>query len=174
MHHSAFFQDPSGNVIFYKDDGDEKGVINHYRYQDGQFVPLVIDGIPVDNYLVLTDREGGLWFGGGNALRRYKDGVINNFDLREFGNGNTNRRAYEDREGSIWIGYTDEQKNSLLRIKDGRVDYIQPTPAPVSYFFEDAEGNLWVSLFNNGVYRIARNAITARRGRQTACLNLCC
>ena len=156
---SGFFQDPSGNVIFYAGDPDDKR-LKHYRYQTGKFVPLTIQGLPGDSYLVLTDREGGLWFGGGNALRRYKDGVIKTFDLREVGNGDTNRRAYEDREGGIWIGYTDRQKNILLRIKDGRIDYVRPTPAPVTYFSEDAEGDLWVSLFNNGVYRIATNAIT--------------
>ena len=158
---SGFFQDPSGNVIFYAVDPDDKRLTKHYRYQNGKFAPLAIEGLPVESYLVLTDREGGLWFGGGNALRRYKDGVIKTVDLREVGSGDTNRRAYEDREGSIWIGYTDTQKNVLLRIKGGRIDYIRPTPAAVTYFAEDAEGNLWVSLFNNGVYQIANNVITA-------------
>ncbi len=155
---SGFFQDPSGNVIFYAwDDKHTK----HYRHQNGTFVPFSIEGLPVDSYLVLTDREGGLWFGGGNALRRYKDGVIKTFDLRELGNGDTNRRAYEDREGNIWIGYTDDQKNTLLRIKHGSVESVRSTPAPATYFSEDGEGNVWVSFLNNGVYRITKKVITA-------------
>ena len=111
---SAFFQDPSGNVIFYAGDSDDKRLTKHYRYQNGKFVPLAIEGLPADSYLVLTDREGGLWFGGGNTLRRYKDGIIKTIDLREVGDGDTNRRAYEDREGRIWIGYTDRKKISCL------------------------------------------------------------
>jgi signal transduction histidine kinase/ligand-binding sensor domain-containing protein len=158
---SAFFQDPSGHVIFYAGESDDKRLTKHYRYQNGKFVPLTIEGLPADSYLVLTDREGGLWFGGGNALRHYQDGVIKIFDLREVGNGDTNRRAYEDRLGGVWIGYTDTQKNFLLRIKDGRIDYRRSMSTPITYFSEDAEGNLWVSVLNNGIYRIARRVITA-------------
>ena len=158
---SGFFQDPSGKVIFYKSDRDDRRLNRHYRYHDGQFVPLAIDGIPADSYLVLTDREGGLWFGGGNTLRRYKDGAITSFDLRGLGNGNTNRSAYQDRQGSIWMGYTDEQKNLLLRMREGRIDRIRSIPAPVSNFSEDSRGHLWVSLWNNGVYRMDGKSLTA-------------
>ena len=161
---SAFFLDPSGSIIFYVDYKDylsQKRLTKHFRYQGGKFVPLAIEGLPLDSYLVLTDREGGLWFGGGNTLRRYKDGAIKSYDLREIGNGDTDRRAYQDHEGSIWIGYTDRQKNSLLRIKDGRIVHFRLTSGPVTYFSDDAKGNLWVSLFNNGVYRINTKSVIA-------------
>ena len=158
---SSFFRDPTGRVIFYKGAGDEKSPTQHYRYQDGQFVPLVLAGIPANSYLVLTDREDGLWFGGEKTLRRYQDGQIRSFDLG-FSAGATNRRAYQDRQGSIWIGYSERPKQFLLRIKDGRVSrFPLPSATPVMDFSEDARGNLWVSLWNNGVYRIDSKSVTA-------------
>jgi signal transduction histidine kinase/streptogramin lyase len=33
--------------------------------------------------------------------------------------------------------------------------------APITYFSEDARGDLWVSLFNNGIYRIDRKSVIA-------------
>jgi hypothetical protein len=33
--------------------------------------------------------------------------------------------------------------------------------APVTGFSEDARGDLWVSLFNNGIYRIVRKSVVA-------------
>ena len=162
---SSFFRDPAGRVIFYKAPGDERSLTQHYRYQDGKFVPFAIEGIPANSYLVLTDREDGLWFGGEKTLRRYKDGQIRSFDLG-FSTGATNRRAYEDRQGNIWIGYNEGQRPFLLRIKDGtirrfRLPFAADTDAPVTDFSEDARGNLWLSLWNNGVYRIDSKSVTA-------------
>ncbi len=49
---SAFFRDPSGRVIFYKAYSDGESLTQHYRYQEGKFVPLAIQEIPADSYLV--------------------------------------------------------------------------------------------------------------------------
>jgi len=157
---SSFFRDPSGRVIFYKGYDNEKSLTQHYRYMDGKFVPLAIEGVPADSYLVLTDREDGLWFGGEKTLRRYKDGQVRSFDLG-FSTGATNRRAYEDRQGSIWIGYAEGKKQFLINIKDGRINRFPLPSGPVTDFSEDARGNLWITLFNNGVYRIDKESVTA-------------
>lgn len=162
---SHFFDDPSGSVIFYvehKDYRDEKSTYKHFHYQDGKFVPLEIEGLSEDSFLVLTDREGGLWFASGKALRRFKDGTIKDFDLSRYSTGEINRVAYEDRQGSIWLGYTQDPKQFLLKIRDGRVESFQSPPlAPVSSFAEDSRGNLWISLFNNGIYRIDQKSVIA-------------
>ncbi len=101
-----------------------------------------------------------MWFGGERTLRRYKDGETKSFELG-FSAGFTNRRAYEDRQGSIWIGYTEGQKQFLLRITNGRVNRVSLPFAPVTDFSEGAQGDLWVSLFNNGIYRIDKKSVIA-------------
>jgi ligand-binding sensor domain-containing protein len=81
---SAFFNDPSGSVIFYvyyRRYLDNRSSYKHYRFHNGKFVPLTIEGIPENSYLILADREGGLWFADGHELRLYKGGKIKAFDF---------------------------------------------------------------------------------------------
>lgn len=161
---SAFFDNPLGSVIFfveYTHYPDQKSLYKHYRYQNREFVPLTIEGLSEDSYLILTDRDGGLWFAGEKGLRRYKDRKLEIFDLGGFSAGEIYKTVYEDRQGSIWLGYTDQQKQFLLRIKDGRVESFPSPLAPVSDFAEDSRGNLWISLFRNGIYRIDQRWVAA-------------
>lgn len=157
---SRIFDDPNGGIIFYigyKTYSDKKRY-EHFRYQDGQLVPLRIEGLPDDNYLVLSSREGGLWFAGEGVIRRFNDGHLTVLDLGMLGTGEINKMAYEDRQGAIWLGYSG-QSQLLLRLKDGKVERNQKPPSPVSSFAEDPEGNLWISLLNNGVYRVDHGAV---------------
>src|SRR5215510_5323817 len=111
---SPFFDDPSGGVIFYVNH-------KHYHYKDGKFVPLQIEGLSENSVIVMTDREGGLWFSDAKEFRRIKDGNIKTYDLGGFSTGEVFKAAYEDRQGVIWLGFADEQKQSLLRIKNDRI-----------------------------------------------------
>ena len=82
---SRFFADPDGSVIFsanHRNHRDGTDSYRHYRYKDGRFVPLVIEGVTEHDYLVLSDKAGGLWFAGGQRLRRFKNGVTRTYDFR--------------------------------------------------------------------------------------------
>src|SRR5262249_29991136 len=105
---SPFLNDPNGGVIFdinYKYHGYKQ-----YCYRDGKFVPLNIAGMSENSRLVLTDREGGLWFSGEKRLRRIKDGNITEYDFSEFYAGETYKTAYEDSHGSVWLSYADSDR----------------------------------------------------------------
>jgi signal transduction histidine kinase/ligand-binding sensor domain-containing protein len=151
---SPFFDDPSGGVIFYVNH-------QHFHYQDGKFIPLTISGIAEESDLVLADNEGGLWFSGVGRLQCIRDGNIKTYDLRRFSTGDTYKMAYEDRQGSIWLAYAEDQKQSLLRIKNDRVQSFPMPPAPVSHFAEDMAGNLWLSVYTKGLYRIEPKSVAA-------------
>jgi PAS domain S-box-containing protein len=159
---SRFFDAPSGGVIFYvgqKTYSDKKRY-EHLHYRNGKLVPLEIEGLAEGSYLVLTDREGGLWFAGDGVLQRFKDGTMTSVDLGELGDGEFSRIAYEDHQGSVWVGHWGTNP-LLLRIADRRVDRFPLPRAPVSSFVEDARGNLWISLLDHGVYRVDRSAVAA-------------
>ena len=161
---SRLFDHPSGGIIFYvshKTYSDKKRY-EHLHYRNGQLVPMRIEGLSEDSYLVLTDKDGGLWFAGEGVLRRFKGGKLTDFDLADLGTGEISRIAYEDRQGSIWLGYSG-QSQLLLKITDDRVDRFHLPLAPVSNFAEDPQGNLWISLLNNGVYRVEHSAVMADR-----------
>lgn len=151
---SVFFDDTAGGVIL--------NISRHlYVFQNGRFIPFILKGLPADCSLVLTDRDGGLWFSGNDSIYLFKDGNLKTFSLKGFFNGTDYQVAFLDRQGSFWAGFftTDGNKYSLLRIKDERVQQIQLPKQPVSHFAEDAEGNLWLSIYLKGIYRIDKAAV---------------
>ncbi len=157
---SPFFNDSSGGVIFYI--GRDPFRYVHYRYLDGKFVPLKIEGLSEYSHLVWADRRGGLWFTSEKALQRFADRDLKTYDLSRFSTGDTYKVAYEDRQGGIWLACADGQKKQfLLRIRNERVQSIQLPPMPVSHFAEDLAGNLVLSVFQKGIYRIDKKFLTA-------------
>ena len=154
---SRFFADPGGDVIFTatrRNRGGGTASFAHYRYKDGRFLPLAIEGVTEHDYLVLSDKDGGLWFADGQRLRRFKDGVTHTYDFSGLGGGTINNVAYEDRHGNVWLGYTGVGRQLLVRIRNGRIQSVPVPLTPLADVAEDPQGRLWVSLFNNGIYRI--------------------
>jgi ligand-binding sensor domain-containing protein len=159
---SRFFADPDGNVIFsanQRNRRDGTASYTHYRYKDGRFVPMDIEGVTHQDYLVLSDKDGGLWFADGQRLRRFKNGVTRTYDLSGFGAGSFNNVAYQDRDGNLWLGYTGVGRQLLVRISNSRIQSFPAPRAPLADVAEDSQGQLWVSLFNRGIYRIRRDAV---------------
>jgi signal transduction histidine kinase/ligand-binding sensor domain-containing protein len=159
---SRFFADPGGDVIFnatYRNHRDGTASYKLYRYKDGQFVPVAIEGVIEQDYLVLSDKEGGLWFADGQRLRRFKNGVTQTYDFSGFGAGSLNHVAYEDQHGNLWLGYTGVNRQLLIRISNGRIQSFPAPLAPLADVSEDSQGHLWVSLFNMGIYRVRRDAV---------------
>jgi ligand-binding sensor domain-containing protein/signal transduction histidine kinase len=158
---SPFFNDPAGSVIFHIH--YDQHHYQHYRYRDGNFVPFKVEGLAEDSLLVLVDREGGLWFADERGFRLVKDGEIKNYDFGEMGSAGTYKIAYEDGQGGIWLGYANEQtrKQSLHRVKNGRLQSFQLPLAPVSHFTEDRSGNLLFSVYTKGIYRIDKESLAA-------------
>ena len=161
---SRFMGGPGGNVAFHakqRSFRDGRGSYLHYHYQGGAFVPLLINGIAEDNYLILTDKKGGLWFASGQRLQRVHAGQTSSYDLSRFGTGEINTFAYEDRHGSLWFGYTGHDRQLLLRIKNGIVTSSDAPFASLGAAAEDSQGNLWLSFFNHGIYRMHQESVVA-------------
>jgi ligand-binding sensor domain-containing protein len=159
---SRFFADPGGDVIFnatYRNHRDGTASYKLYGYKDGHFVPVAIEGVTERDYLVLSDKEGGLWFADGQRLRRFQNGVTQTYDFSGFGVGSLNRVAYEDQHGNLWLGYTGVNRQLLIRISNGRIRSFPAPLAPLADVAEDSQGQLWVSLFNMGIYRVRRDAV---------------
>jgi ligand-binding sensor domain-containing protein/signal transduction histidine kinase len=158
---SPFFNDPAGGVIFHVH--YDQHHYQHYRYQDGNFVPFKVEGLSEGSLLVLVDRGGGLWFAAEKGFRLVKVGKIKNYDFGEFGTVGTYKTAYEDGQGGIWLGYANEQRRiqSLQRVKNGSLQSFKLPSAPVSHFAEDLSGNLLLSVYTKGIYRIDKESLAA-------------
>lgn len=152
---SPFFDDAAGGVILN---------ISHrpYKFQNGKFVPLNINDLPADSPVILTDREG-LWFSGNDTVYSFKNGNLKTISLKGFFNGKDYHVAYMDSYGSVWVGFfeTLDNKHSLLRIKGDVVQQIHLPGESVSHFAEDAQGNLWLSIYSKGIYSIDKSAVIA-------------
>lgn len=151
---SPFFDDQTGGVIFYNNR-------QNYRFNNGKFVPVKIEGLPEDSAIVLADRDGGLWFKTEAKIHRVKDGKFKTYQLDGFSRGEIYTTAYEDRQGGVWLSYVGENNQSLLRIKNDQVQSIQFSASDVSRFVEDLAGNLWLSVYKKGIYRIDTSAVAA-------------
>jgi len=153
---SRFFEDPSGGVILN---------IDHRPYwlQNGKFAPLIIENLPADSPYILTDREGGMWFRGSDSIYLFKNDELKTFSLVGFFNGKDYYVAFEDSKGRFWFGsfQTIGGFQSLLRLKDGRFQEVRLPDDPVDNFAEDADGNLWLSIYGRGIYRIDREEVIA-------------
>ncbi len=151
---SAFFDDAAGGVILN---------INSrpYQYRTGKFAPFRQDGLPPDSQIILTDSAGGLWLSGADKVCSFKNGILKTYLLGGIFNGKSYQVAHQDRQGNLWVGFFANDKQSLVRIKDGQVQEVRLPGQAVSHFAEDAQGNLWLSIYRTGIYRIDRAAVMA-------------
>ena len=110
----------------------------------------VSDGLPSTGiYDILQDREGNLWFGGGDRLSRYDGEEFLIFTTEDGLAGNGVRAILEDREGNLWfgtgggVGRYDGEEFVTFTTEDGLAGNR------VRAMLEDREGNLW---FGTGAY----------------------
>jgi signal transduction histidine kinase/ligand-binding sensor domain-containing protein len=153
---SPFFDDAAGGVVIN---------INRrpYQFQTGKFVPFSIKNLPPNNALIFTDREGELWFSGDDNVYSFKNGNLKTYSVAGFHTGTDYQVAYKDRHGGFWVAFfaTLDNKHSLLRIKDEQVREVRLPGESVSHFAEDEQGNLWLSIYSKGIFKIARTVVIA-------------
>lgn len=151
---SRFFDDGAGGVVINRDR-------QPYRFQNGRFVPFMIPGMPPNSPAILTDRQEGLWFSGDDVLYSFRNNELSIQSIAGKFNEKDYLVGYEDSRGNVWAGFFANDRWSLLRIRDGRVSEIALPQDPVNHFAEDAQGNLWVSIYTKGIYRIDQATVSA-------------
>jgi ligand-binding sensor domain-containing protein len=156
---SRFFDDGSGNVVINRDR-------RPYQYQSGRFVPLRINGVEEDSPAIASGQRSGLWFAGKDVLYSYRDNDLKTQSIAGHFNEKDYLFGYEDRQGGVWTSFFTSDHWSLLRTRDGWVTEIPSEP--VNQMAEDPQGNLWVSVYRKGLYRIDRSFLAADHVPPTA------
>lgn len=153
---SPFFDDAAGGVVIN---------INRqpYQFNSGKFVPFSIKNLPLGSPLIFTDSQSGFWFNGTDHIYSLNNENLKSYSLVGFHHGKDYEVAYKDQHGSFWVGFfeTDGNKHSLLRIKDELIQEVRLPGESVSHLAEDAQGNLWLSIYSKGIFRIDRTALIA-------------
>ena len=102
---------------------------------------------------VLKDSHGNTWYCTVLGVAREKDGRIEK--LATYApNKHAAFRAYEDRQGTVWIG----KEEGLFRATDTGLELVV-SGIKVRSFFSDRDGQLWVGTNGDGLYRFKERAI---------------
>ncbi|MCC6724292.1 MAG: histidine kinase, partial [Saprospiraceae bacterium] len=140
-----FFDVPYSTMVKLKKGLKEGNAVDHDFFSKYRHVSIT----QVGNRVLYVYREG--------LLLLESDGV----NFKEVGRelGNFFATGFSDRKGRLWVRLSetgircyDHQKDGLTKPKE----YMKGKK--VSSLYEDKEGNLWFTTFNDGVYVLPKNA----------------
>ena len=92
--------------------------------------------------------DGDLWFGGYGGLYRWRSGVLSHFKVE----APAVASIYQDREGTLWIGGSMEDRpGGLYRFREGKSDQI-PGISGVRNIIGGRDGDFWVAAIEGLFY----------------------
>ena len=103
---------------------------------------------------MFQSEDGYMWLGTTHGLLRYDGLDFRHFHRPDTTTSNTVTAIFQDRSGTMWIGYQDGQVwllqpgSSLLpwTVEEGWPD------VPISGFAQDAKGYIWIATYGEGMY----------------------
>ncbi len=117
-----------------------------WRWKPGppKFFPIA--GLAQRTYALLENDDGGILIARRDGITKLKNGSFEPYSPAA-GLQFPSYRLFRDRNGSVWVGAVIDR--GLLHIHQGKTDVFTQADGlsgnNVSSFFEDREGNVWVS-----------------------------
>ena len=133
----AVFQDREGRIWL---GGDSLYWFDGHRFHS-------IPGVK-DMRAIAQTSDGDLWFGGYSGLYRWRSGVLSHFKVE----APAVESIYQDREGTLWIGGSmEERPGGLYRFGEGKLDRI-PGISGVHNIIGGRDGGFWVAAIEGLFY----------------------
>lgn len=125
------------------------------RFKDGRFTTYDVSATGI--YCIFKDREGTIWVGTANGLRRLTRQFISSYSTSHGLLSNEVYPILQTRNGDIWVG----SPGGLSRFRDGKFKSIllPRSRSNVQALGEDNSGNLWIGIvngllrFKNGTFK---------------------
>jgi signal transduction histidine kinase/ligand-binding sensor domain-containing protein len=127
---------------------------------------------------VAQDQQGGLWVGYWNGLSRREPGASDFTEVPLPGDPAATAqilKIYPDRTGAVWIGTQNDglfrwdpatgggSEPTVIRFPQDSNDPKSPGVRPVTPYYEDADGTLWLGSIDDGLVRFDRDSQTFTR-----------
>jgi signal transduction histidine kinase/streptogramin lyase len=151
-------EDPLGNLWF--------AGLDLYRWKPGTQATRYLDSLKHPQLVdVVVDHSGTTWatmleIGPQFGVRYFHGGRWGEYSTQGFRSSTLRSNTlFVDRAGTVWIGTNDD---GVYRISNGIVDHFSRNDGlsgrEVGFFYEDHEGNLWVST-DGGVDMFRNTAV---------------
>jgi signal transduction histidine kinase/ligand-binding sensor domain-containing protein len=126
---------------------------NLYRWKPGTQATQYFNTLKHPQLLdVATDHSGNVWASMAEVdpqfgVRYFHDGIWGEYSIPGFHSSTLRSNTlFVDRAGTLWIGTNED---GVYRVSNGVVDHFSRTDGlsghEIAFFYEDHEGNLWVS-----------------------------
>jgi len=147
---SSGTQDMSGRLWF----GTNSGVVGYDSYGRDQAANFTTkNGLPDDHVNSLNiDKEGSVWISTSGGLARLRPGNPPSISVAEGLSSTLILTAFEDREGSLWVG-TESGGLNLLRDKKFTTFTTNQGLSSdlVKAIYQDHEGAIWIGTNGGGL-----------------------
>ncbi|MFK5891062.1 MAG: histidine kinase [Flavobacteriaceae bacterium] len=127
-----------------------------YNYNGGQLSKMHIEGLPDTNFFCFSNSTNGSYLVGSEGMiyRIKNNTIIDSYKADLTGNGDI-VALLSDKNNNIWFSIINK---GFYKIPDGTKTVINMglkmglQNTLVNKYFEDNEGNVWISAFGKGVY----------------------
>jgi signal transduction histidine kinase/ligand-binding sensor domain-containing protein len=102
--------------------------------------------------------DGTIWIGAADGLHTFRNGKIAKFSMGAGPDSTQLRGLIFRRSGNLTVA----DFHAVYRQRDNRFEKVFPEEIPggISVLVEDANENLWIGSYSNGLYRYANDTLT--------------
>lgn len=115
---------------------------------------------------LFEDAEGSIWAGANGGLFRLRETLFSNYTRRDGLNADYVRTVMQDSQQRLWIGSAGGLNwlDSKGKVQSQSLPTDSGNPPSILSLAEDAEANVWIGTYGDGLYRLRLSGEVHRYG----------